>query len=52
MTNSTETTGKLEAWGWDERWAAEFAPLADGDVWPGRVAAQHRGVWLVVGENG
>jgi ribosome biogenesis GTPase / thiamine phosphate phosphatase len=52
MTNSTETTGKLEAWGWDERWAAEFAPLADGDVWPGRVAAQHRGVWLVVGETG
>ena len=42
----------LEAWGWDDRWAAAFAPLAKGGHWPGRVIAQHRGAWDVIGERG
>jgi ribosome biogenesis GTPase len=49
---SAEQAGHLEAWGWDERWAAAFAPFADGGMWPARVIAQHRGVWVVIGENG
>src|ERR1035437_3676494 len=51
ITNA-EQAGHLEAWGWDERWAAAFAPFADGGMWPARVIAQHRGVWVVIGENG
>ena len=43
--------GTLEAWGWDGRWAAAFAPLAaDGRI-PARVIAQHRGAWLVAGAD-
>jgi ribosome biogenesis GTPase len=42
----------LVSWGWDDRWAAEFAPFADSDMWPARVTAQHRGVWIVIGEKG
>src|SRR5664280_170805 len=47
-----EQAGRLEAWGWDESWAAAFAPYADGGMWPARVIAQHRGVWVVMGANG
>jgi ribosome biogenesis GTPase / thiamine phosphate phosphatase len=42
----------LAAWGWDDRWATAFAPFADGGMWPARVTAQHRGMWIVVGEKG
>ena len=42
----------LEAWGWDDRWAAAFVPLAADDRSPARVIAQHRGSWLLAGENG
>ena len=52
MTNDTFVAGGLEAWGWDDRWAAEFAPLAGGGLWPARVTAQHRGVWVVARETG
>ncbi len=52
MTNDTHMAGVLEAWGWDDRWAAEFAPFAGGELWPARVIAQHRGAWVVVGEHG
>src|ERR1035437_8208507 len=52
MTNSTETAGTLAAWGWDDRWTAEFAPFAGGGMWPARVTAQHRGVWVVMAEGG
>jgi ribosome biogenesis GTPase len=50
--SSTEGASALAAWGWDERWEAEFAPFADGGMWPARVTAQHRGVWLVIGGRG
>ena len=42
----------LAAWGWDDRWAASFAPFADSGMWPARVTAQHRGLWIVVGQKG
>jgi len=42
----------LAAWGWDDGWAAAFAPFADAGMWPARVAAQHRGLWIVIGEKG
>jgi ribosome biogenesis GTPase / thiamine phosphate phosphatase len=45
-------TTELAAWGWDEDRAAEFTSLAEGGLWPARVIAQHRGLWLVVGETG
>src|ERR1035437_5261638 len=42
----------LESWGWNETWAAAFAPLAaDGRV-PARVISQQRGEWLLAGEHG
>jgi ribosome biogenesis GTPase / thiamine phosphate phosphatase len=43
---------ELEPWGWDQRWAAEFAPLAAAGLWPARVIAQHRGLWLVATDTG
>ena len=52
MTNDTKQVDGLEAWGWDDRWADEFAPFAGGELWPARVIAQHRGAWVVVGEHG
>lgn len=42
----------LGAWGWDDKWAAEFASLNGDGLWPARVIAQHRGLWLVAGEAG
>ncbi len=42
----------LAAWGWDERWAAELARSDAGDLWPARVTAQHRGLWLIAGDTG
>ena len=42
----------LEAWGWDSARASEFASLTEGSLWPARVIAQHRGMWLVVGQKG
>jgi ribosome biogenesis GTPase len=47
-----QQTADLRDWGWDERRTAEFAPLAGNGLWPARVIAQHRGLWVVVGENG
>ena len=47
-----DPAGTLAAWGWDDRWAAGFAPFADGGMWPARVIAQHRGVWVVMGQAG
>lgn len=40
----------LDAWGWDEAWAAALAQRPD--LAPARVIAQHRGRWTVVGEGG
>ena len=42
----------LAAWGWNDRWAAVFAPFAGTGTWPARVTAQHRGMWIVIGEKG
>ena len=42
----------LETWGWDDGRKAELESLSGGDFWPARVIAQHRGMWIVVGENG
>ncbi len=52
MPNNTNLAVGLEAWGWDDLWAAEFAPFAGGELWPARVIAQHRGAWVVVSEHG
>jgi ribosome biogenesis GTPase len=52
VTNTTDLAVGLEAWGWDERWAAEFEQLARDGQWPGRVIAQHRGAWDVIGAKG
>jgi ribosome biogenesis GTPase len=54
--NDSETgdsaAATLEDWGWDDRWAGVFAPLAADGRSPARVIAQHRGSWLLAGENG
>lgn len=42
----------LESWGWDETWAAAFAPLAAEGRIPARVISQQRGEWLLAGEHG
>ena len=42
----------LKSWGWDDRWAALFVPLAAEGRSPARVIAQHRGAWLLAGEYG
>ena len=42
----------LECWGWDDQWVTAFAPLAATDRSPARVIAQHRGSWLLAGEDG
>jgi ribosome biogenesis GTPase / thiamine phosphate phosphatase len=42
----------LEAWGWDAGRKAELGSLSGSGFWPARVIAQHRGMWIVVGENG
>ena len=49
---SSPTLETLRPWGWDSRWAADFARVAGSGLWPARVTAQHRGLWLVVGEAG
>ena len=38
--------------GWDETWAAGFAPFADGRRRPARVVAAHRGAWIVALADG
>ena len=49
---SSPTLETLRPWGWDSQWAADFARVAGSGLWPARVTAQHRGLWLVVGEDG
>jgi hypothetical protein len=39
----------LRAWGWDDDRVIEFPPFAEAGLWPARVVAQHRGLWLLVG---
>ncbi len=52
LSSSAEPPDALRAWGWDAERAVEFEPLAEAGLWPARVAAQHRGLWLVVGARG
>jgi ribosome biogenesis GTPase len=42
----------LESLGWDAAWASELEGLEQPDLIPGRVAAQHRGAYVVWTENG
>jgi ribosome biogenesis GTPase len=53
-TDSAEATSAggtaeagLTAWGWDGGWAGAFAASGTGELAPGRVIAQHRGLWLL-----
>ena len=43
---------QLEALGWTDERTQEFEPHLAGGLVPGRVAVQHRGVWIVIGEAG
>jgi ribosome biogenesis GTPase len=52
MSFHLTTNSVLLSWGWDETWTAAFAPFADGGMWPARVTAQHRGVWIVMSQDG
>jgi ribosome biogenesis GTPase len=42
----------LEALGWDAAWAAELEQLGEDNLIPARVAAQHRGSFVVWSETG
>lgn len=42
----------LEALGWDADWASTFEQLEDDNLIPARVAAQHRGSYVVWSEEG
>ena len=43
---------ELDAWGWDDRWAAAFGGAVNAALTPARVTAQHRGLWQVVTRQG
>jgi ribosome biogenesis GTPase len=42
----------LEELGWDADWASSFEQLEDNNVVPARIAAQHRGAYLVWSADG
>jgi ribosome biogenesis GTPase / thiamine phosphate phosphatase len=42
----------LEELGWDANWASSFEQLEDNDLVPARIAAQHRGAYLVWSAEG
>jgi ribosome biogenesis GTPase / thiamine phosphate phosphatase len=42
----------LVLWGWNDHWAAAFAPFAAAGRSPARVISQQRGEWLLAGESG
>ena len=46
------SVSRLESLGWDAAWASELEGLAQPDLSPGRVAAQHRGAYVVWTEDG
>jgi ribosome biogenesis GTPase len=52
LPSSVGPLDALRAWGWDDNRAIEFEQFAEAGLWPARVVAQHRGLWLVVGANG
>jgi ribosome biogenesis GTPase / thiamine phosphate phosphatase len=46
------SVSRLESLGWDAAWASELEGLEQSDPIPGRVAAQHRGAYVVWTEDG
>ena len=47
-------TAELQDLGWDDDWASRFEELDEDELIPGRVAAQHRGayvIWTELGER-
>ena len=42
----------LREWGWDEKWAAAFAPRAAEGLQPARVVRQDRGACEIQMEDG
>jgi ribosome biogenesis GTPase len=46
------SVSRLESLGWDAAWASELEGLDQTDLTPGRVAAQHRGTYVVWTEDG
>ncbi len=46
------TAPPLEALGWDDTWSSELEQLEQPDLIPARIAAQHRGAYLVWTEHG
>ncbi len=46
------SVSRLESLGWDAAWASELEGLEQPDLIPGRVAAQHRGAYVVWTEDG
>ena len=42
----------LRDWGWDDEWAAAFAPHAAEGLHPARVVRQDRGAWEIQTEDG
>jgi ribosome biogenesis GTPase len=42
----------LEELGWDANWASEFEQLKENNLVPARIAAQHRGAYLVRSADG
>lgn len=45
-------TADLQDLGWDERWSSHLEELEDEQLIPARVAAQHRGAYVVWTESG
>jgi ribosome biogenesis GTPase / thiamine phosphate phosphatase len=45
-------TATLQDLGWDDAWASQLEELDEDDFIPGRVAAQHRGEYVVWTEDG
>ncbi len=43
---------RLEDWGWDERWAAEFSAGPGGGLLPARVVSEHRGAYSLITAQG
>jgi len=52
LPSSVGPLDALRAWGWDGDREIEFPPFAEAGLWPARVVAQHRGLWLLVRANG
>ncbi len=42
----------LQAWGWNDHFAAHFAPFAEQDVSVGRIVLEHKRLYRVVTEHG